>query len=164
MVPLAERRQKIFAAGRSLVVRACSSEEIIDLRHRVLRQGLPREAAIFAGDRESGSIHFAAFATRDGDESAVCCATFHVEPYQQEPAWRLRGMATDAEFRGQGVGRAVLSFAQEQLLERAPGRRLLWCNARLAAVPFYEAQGWQVVSELFDIPTAGPHHVMVKRL
>jgi len=42
--------------------------------------------------------------------------------------------------------------------------RLLWCNARVPAVGFYESLGWRVVSERFEIPTAGPHVKMVRRL
>ena len=37
-------------------------------------------------------------------------------------------------------------------------------NARIAAVPFYQSMGWKIVSELFDIPTAGMHHRMIKRM
>ena len=40
------------------------------------------------------------------------------------------------------------------------GARRFWCNARVAAVPFYARMGWRVVSDLFDVPTVGPHRVM----
>ena len=42
--------------------------------------------------------------------------------------------------------------------------RLFWCNARVPALAFYQRQGWQIMSEQFDIPTAGPHRKMTKRL
>ena len=143
----------------TLSIRSAKAEELVDLRHRVLRVGLPREEAIFPGDDLPGSRHFGAF----DEESAVCCATFHRSEYEGELAWRLRGMATDEGFRSQGVGREVLKYAEEALLADDP-IRLLWCNARIAAVRFYQSQGWGIVSELFDIPTAGLHHRMVKRL
>lgn len=38
---------------------------------------------------------------------------------------------------------------------------LVWCNARTSAIGFYEKLGWQVVSEPFDVLTAGPHVKMV---
>ncbi len=40
---------------------------------------------------------------------------------------------------------------------------LVWCNARVVAVPFYAKQGWEIVSEVFDIPTVGPHRAMLRR-
>jgi GNAT superfamily N-acetyltransferase len=135
------------------------ANEIADLRHRILRPGLPRESAIFPGDALPTSQHFGAF---DGS-NAVCCATFHLEPWQGEPAWRLRGMATDDAFRSKGVGRALLNFAEEMVINENP-IRLFWCNARTPAARFYQSLDWKIVSDVFEIPTAGPHYVMVKRL
>jgi len=80
-----------------------------------------------------------------------------------QPAWQLRGMATDSELRGRGVGRALLLVAEKTIIERSDVR-LLWCNARLDAVVFYEKQGWRSVSEVFEVSTAGPHRKMTKRL
>ena len=42
--------------------------------------------------------------------------------------------------------------------------RLFWCNARVPALRFYQRHGWRIVSDQFDIPTAGPHRKLVKRL
>jgi ribosomal protein S18 acetylase RimI-like enzyme len=72
-------------------------------------------------------------------------------------------MAVSPEVRGRGVGQALLEFLESGLRAESPVRQL-WCNARTPAVGFYERQGWRVVSEVFDIPTAGPHVRMVKRL
>jgi len=151
--------KSLVVNGKLLVIRHAAGNEIIDLRHRVLRTGLPRESAIFAGDALPTSRHFGAF---DGPK-AVCCATFHLEPLQNEPAWRLRGMATDDAFRSKGVGRALLNFAEEIVTNENP-IRLFWCNARTPAARFYQSLDWKIVSDVFEIPTAGPHYVMVKRL
>ena len=66
-------------------------------------------------------------------------------------------MATRADFVRRGVGAALLIFAVDAL-RPAP---LLWCNARIGAVPFYRRLGWRVVSDVFDVPTVGPHVRMV---
>jgi GNAT superfamily N-acetyltransferase len=151
--------------GAQLVVRPARWDEIIDLRHAVLRQGLPREEAVFAGDDAPTSRHWAAFS--DGD--AVGCATLHASQWEGEPAWQLRGMATSPEFRRKGLGKIILEEMERELLRPGQGGLegpgpLLWCNARVPYVPFYEAMGWRVVSGQFEIPTAGPHVKMVKRL
>lgn len=133
--------------------------ELVDLRHVVLRQGLPREAAVFDGDERPDTRHYGAF--RDG--RAVCCATLHASTWEGRPAWQLRGMATADGFRGRGIGRDILRLLEADLLR--PGSvRLLWCNARVPAVGFYRGMGWRVVSDVFEIPTAGPHVKMVKEL
>src|SRR2546421_12182576 len=77
---------------KKILVREARVEEIIPLRHRILRAGLPIEEAHFPGDRDPATCHVAAF---DGSE-AVGCATFVLNQWNGEPAWQLRGMATDA--------------------------------------------------------------------
>lgn len=132
--------------------------QIIDLRHRILRAGLPRETAIFAGDDAETARHYAAW--QQG--AVVGCATFHLNSFENEPAWQLRGMASEQGMQRKGIGAALLRFAENEL--RTSSTLLLWCNARVPAVGFYLKQGWAVVSEEFDIPTAGPHVRMRKRL
>ena len=87
----------------------------------------------------------------------------HPSTWDGAPAWQLRGMATDPAFRATGVGRAMLLYL-ERLLAAESDVRQLWCNARTPARGFYERLGWRVVSDVFEIPTAGPHVRMTKRL
>jgi GNAT superfamily N-acetyltransferase len=144
-------------------IRPASLEEVVELRHSVLRQGLPRSAAIFPGDGAETSLHYGAF----HDGQVLCCATLHMNQWEGEPAWQLRGMATAPHARRQGLGRHVLERMEQDLRSaatRTGSPLLLWCNARVPAVQFYQGLGWLVVSEQFDIPTAGPHVRMVKRL
>ena len=141
--------------GRKVNVRPARWEELVDLRHGVLRQGLPRGEAIFPGDDAPTTRHFGAFHAG----VAVGCATFLLNRWEAEPAWQLRGMATLPEYRGKGVGRALLDEAEAGL-----GDALLWCNARVPAVGFYQAMGWRVVSAQFEVPTAGPHVKMTRML
>ena len=135
------------------------AEAVIDLRHAVLRKGLPRETAMFAGDEGASSRHFAAMA----DGVIVGCATLHLNEWANEPAWQLRGMAVAASHQGQGIGSKMLQAVERSIFESPAGvSRLLWCNARTPAALFYGLHGWQVVSEEFEIPTAGPHVKMIK--
>jgi GNAT superfamily N-acetyltransferase len=152
--------------GEPYTVREAAVDEIAPLRHRVLRQGLPFAEGYFKGDDFHSSRHAAAF---DSNNDARCCATLHLEEWEGEPAWRLRGMATDKEHQSRGLGTAVLQYLTT-LVEAEPrtpdGRpiRLFFCNARTPALDFYQRQGWQIVSDEFDIPTAGPHKKMIRRV
>ena len=144
----------------SIVVRAVDAQAVIDLRHRILRTGMSREAAIFEGDHESTTLHLAAF---DAWDALVGCVTLVHRPWQAQPAWQLRGMAVDDSLQRTGIGARLLAEVDEQVLADARAR-LLWCNARKHAVGFYERHGWQLASPEFEIPTAGPHHKMIKHL
>ena len=139
-------------------IRRVALDEVIDLRHRVLREGLPREAAVFEGDSASDARHYGAF---DHDR-LIGCVTLHPSRWDGDPAWQLRGMAVADAHRSRGIGRRLLDFL-EQDLAGSPVR-LLWCNARAPAAAFYQKFGWRIVSNVFEIPTAGPHVKMVKRL
>ncbi len=132
---------------------------IYGLRQQVLRPGLPLASASFPGDDLPSSIHLAAV---DPQDAVVGCASFMQVPYGQEPAWQLRGMATAPHWRRRGLGRALLQHAERLLAGDA--LRLWWCNARLGAIAFYEAQGWIVDSPEFDIEGVGPHRRMIRRL
>jgi len=137
-------------------IRRVRLEDVIDLRHQVLRQGLPRDAAIFDGDEDPSARHYGAF---DG-ERLIGCATLHLSRWDEAPAWQLRGMAVADGLRSRGVGHQLLFFIDQDLTDSPV--RMLWCNARVPARAFYQKLGWQVVSGTFEIPTAGPHVKMVK--
>ena len=142
------------------MVRSATLGEIFALRHAELRPGLPPEEARFDGDEEPTTRHFGAFL---GDGAVVGCASFVRRPWAGEPACQLRGMATRADHVRRGIGAELLRFAEETL-RAEDGPRLFWCNARLTAVPFYERVGWVVVSDVFDVPSVGPHRAMLRRI
>ena len=143
--------------GRDVLLRQTALVEIVALRHAVLRPGLPPESAEFDGDDAPSTRHYGAVA---GGEVIGCLSFMRSD--RGGPAHQLRGMATAASARGTGIGRALLRFADEALVA-ATGIRGLWCNARVESIGFYERVGWEVVSDVFDVPGVGPHRVMVRR-
>lgn len=140
------------------MIRRVELDEIIDLRHAVLRAGLERHTAIFEGDRAATARHYGAF---DADR-LVGCATAHLNTWEGQPAWQLRGMAVSPTHQSRGIGREVLAFVERDLADMPV--RQLWCNARVPAAPFYQKLGWAIASEPFEIPTAGPHVKMTRLL
>jgi GNAT superfamily N-acetyltransferase len=83
-------------------------------------------------------------------------------PRDGRDAWQVRGMATRGDLVRRGIGRALLRHALAALRD-AGGPELLWCNARVAALGFWEREGWVIVSEVFDIPGVGPHRTLERR-
>jgi GNAT superfamily N-acetyltransferase len=147
----------------SFTVRPISATVTLDLRHAILRAGLPRETAIFPGDDAPSSQHFGAFM----NERLVGVATIHYVPLPdplvlERSAYQVRGMATVEEVRGQGVGSALLVACIAAA--KAAGVPWIWCNARTPAAGFYSHHGFKVQGEVFDIPTAGPHYRMRRAL
>lgn len=135
------------------------AEAVIELRLMVLRAGLARESAVFAGDEDPRSRHW--IAVFNG--KTVGCVTLHASTWEESPAWQLRGMAVAPELRNGGVGAMLLRAVEGSVRSDSP-MPMLWCNARVPAVNFYRKHGWRVVSEEFEVPTAGPHVKMLKRL
>jgi len=150
-----------------VIIRRGTTDEIIDLRHEILRTGLPRELAYFEGDDEPTTLHVVA--ARDGaiegdiGGKIVGCATILQRPWEDKPAWQLRGMAVAKSMRGTGIGSKLLREI-EMLAAAQRFSNQLWANARVPALEFYRAHGWQVVSDEFQIEHAGPHVKITKTL
>ena len=144
-------------------IRAVAPEETLLLRSSLLRPGQPIEASVYPGDDAATTQHWGALVQPE----LVAIASRYPEPLpasaaQVAPAtsscWRLRGMAVNPRFQGQGYGRQLLKHCLRAVAQQ--GGEVLWCNARSAAVGFYRAAGFETVGEEFSIPGIGPHYVM----
>lgn len=137
------------------IVRQISTEETYPLRLKVLRPGRELAEVQFPADPEA--VHFGCFV----DEALLSVGTIHPDDNSQFSGaghWRIRGMATEPGERGKGYGNEILRGLLDEA--RARGVKLVWCNARVGALPFYKRFGFTIESELFEIPHGGPHHVM----
>ena len=140
------------------MIRRVAAADVRPLRHLVLRPNQPFEQTRYPGDDDPDTVHFGAFA---GDRLVGVASLYREARPGAGPAatgWRLRGMATDPGARGLGHGRRLLSASVAHVAGADGGE--LWCNARLSAVAFYRAAGFEVVGDEFDIAGVGPHHVM----
>jgi ribosomal protein S18 acetylase RimI-like enzyme len=112
------------------------------------------------GDENPDAVHLAAI---DDDQTVIGCCLILPRPYPNRPdepgAWQLRGMATTPARQGQGIGSAVVRAAISEAKQRAG--RLIWCDARTAAVPFYRAHGFATEGAEFIHAESGiPHYRM----
>ena len=134
------------------------------LRLQELRQGRPAE---MDGDDAPYALHLAArlHGGAGPDGEIVGVVRFHPRdcPWlAAEAPWQLRGMATDPRVRGLGVGRALVAEGLTRVVQR--GADLVWCDARAAAVGFYERIGFTPVTDEYDLQPVGPHRGMVLTL
>jgi len=137
--------------------RRASIEEILSLRHRILRTGFPFDAARFTEDNDTTTIHYGLFV----DGEVKVCLTLIANELDGEKAWQLRGMAADVGVQGKGLGGRLVQFALQDALSDGYSY-IFWCNARKSAARFYEQNGWKYISEEFMVPVFGPHYKMFK--
>jgi ribosomal protein S18 acetylase RimI-like enzyme len=136
-----------------VLLREISLADTRPLRHAVLR---PHETIESLAAHEPKDA-FAVGAFQDGTLIAVGVMAPDGEP----GAWRVRGMATALEARGNGAGSAILDALLRHAF--AHGASRVWCNARTPALSLYERAGFRVISEEFELPEIGPHFVMERK-
>lgn len=131
-----------------------SAKETYEVRHPVLRHGLPIETCAFERDEDSSTTHFGAYIS---EKLVGVVSLLH-----QQSDVQLRGMAVLPSMQGKGIGSQMITKAETHV--KAMQISKLWMNARLVAVPFYERCGYQKQGELFKLPYGGDHYKMIKHL
>lgn len=126
-------------------------EETFGLRQRVLRPSLTVGEVETPGDRDADTAHV--IVRLLGGEVVGTGTVIRQESPWGEAGWRLRWMAVDVDHRRRGVGAHLLAALIEYAGARGGG--ILWCNARLLAVPFYERAGFVVRGQPWDDREAG---------
>lgn len=165
-------RHRPYPFGLPVFARLIQASETLPLRQAILREGLPKEQSIFAGDDEPTTFHVGTFEEAGSQPLAIatmmlqddprCHSTEEDGPVSTGSCYRLRGMAVAKSHQRSGLGTVALVFAEKEAIKR--GAKIVWCNAREPAVPFYLRNGYESVGELFTIPTVGPHFFCRKRL
>jgi predicted GNAT family N-acyltransferase len=144
-------RQKISEAGVSVIDANWLQDytAISDIRHAVFvqEQGIPEHLEWDGQDADSSHV----LALLD-DRRAVATGRL-------QPDGRLGRMAVLGQWRGQGIGRAIL----ERLLQQARRQRLaaVYLHAQTEAAGFYSKAGFSRRGESF--PEAGIQHVIMVR-
>jgi GNAT superfamily N-acetyltransferase len=168
-------------------VERVAAPETFELRWRVLRPHQRIEEVALRGDDDPDTAFFAARDPVSGDVVATASVQREAPPWVPEAridrdhagpggrlevprgarsaagdqgaeAWRLRAMATADAFRGRGLGRRVLEAVIDHV--SAGGGGLLWCSARIRAVPFYERAGFSTLGDDYEEPVIGTHVLM----
>ena len=137
------------------------AEDVRPLRHSELRKGQDFSTTSYIEDYEAGTFHMACIV----DEKIVTCASYYPEKsikIKSNRAYRLRGMATDSQFQRKGYASDLMEESFKELKKRDCD--MVWCNARLVAVDFYQSVGFKITGDLFDIAGIGPHYYMHKEI
>lgn len=136
-------------------VRRISFHDAAPLRKAVLRPHQALSEVTYAGDQDACTIHGGLFC----EDKLVGIASLYREGRPgAETGWRLRGMAIDPQYQGQGFGRQLLAYLLPEA--RNAGANTVWCNARTSAIGFYTRLGFLQKSEEFEVVDLGPHVIM----
>ena len=128
--------------------------QMVKLRDDILRKPLGLSFTPEELELEHGNMFIAAF---EEDDLLGCCMLVE----KDTTTVKLRQMAVLNNLQGKGIGRALMSFAEN--LARDRGYKVLSMHARKNTIGFYEKMGFKVTSDEFTEVTL-PHYVMEKQL
>lgn len=128
--------------------------QMVDLRFQLLRKPLGLDYTAEDLEKEKEDILIGIF---DEDLLEGCCILTKIAPQTV----KLRQMAVSSGLQGKGIGRVLMTFAENVARDR--GMRRMVMHARKSAVGFYEKLGYNICSEEFQEVTI-PHYEMEKAL
>ncbi|MEA3424614.1 MAG: GNAT family N-acetyltransferase [Bacteroidota bacterium] len=129
-------------------------QQMVDLRFQILRKPL---GLSFSEEDLAAELHDILLGCFEDDRLEACCILTKTDP----KTVRLRQMAVSSNLQGKGIGRVLMSFAEN--VARDHGYRRLTMHARKSAIGFYEKNGYRICSDEF-LEVTIPHYVMEKEL
>ena len=135
------------------------ADDVINIRHKVLKEGQPVEVCYFEGDLDEGTKHFGAFKNSEL-VGVVTMMLKQTNTYKVHPVYRLTGLSILPEHQSAKIGKRLLHFAEENISRK--GSVMIWCFARDYAVNFYKKNGYRLNVQQVVIPYMGSHRIMFK--
>ena len=145
----------------NLSLKIVKSEDLLNLRSKILRNNLEPNLCRFPGDKEINSFHLGAF---NGNTLIGGVSVMKNESKKKElpNCFQLRGLFVDKEFQHNGIGKTIVNFVENRL--RDSGVNYLWMNARESAVLFYLKLNYSNSKISYVINEIGLHYLMYKKL
>ncbi|MEM6263502.1 MAG: GNAT family N-acetyltransferase [Bacteroidota bacterium] len=142
-------------------IQAISPEETLEVRATVLRPGWAPMECLLSEDADPTSLHIGAI---NETGAMIGVASFYPVPLKSHTGngFQLRQMGVLPDYRRQGFASGIFREGIRLLKEQAA--TYVWCNARQVALPFYQAEGMEFISDVFEVPKIGPHRRMLLNL
>ena len=143
--------ERAVSIGEQLyVVTEVDEPSTVEIRHRLLRAGMPRSAVAMHGDGEATWFGVIVDGAIEGT-----AGVFAEDSPDGDSRHRLRAMATSEAIRGSGLGRMLIDAVCDHVV--ADGGSSVWASARTSAAGFYTKLGFEITSEEYDVDGIGPH-------
>ena len=129
-------------------------KQMVDIRKAILRKPLGLDFTPEELEREKEDILIGCF---EDDKLEGCCLLTK----EGVGNVRLRQMAVTSGLQGKGIGRVLMSFAEN--IARDKGFKIMTMHARDNAIGFYEKLGYKKIGNQF-LEVTIPHFIMEKEL
>ncbi len=141
-------------------IRKIAAAETYPLRHAILRQNEPIEKCVYPFDTDDSTLHFGLF---ENQSLIGVISVFETkkELFVDRKQFQIRGMAVLENHQKKGYGAALVQHAMTYLQKEQ--EFLIWFNARIIALGFYEKLGFEKIGTEFEIVPIGMHYIMFKR-
>lgn len=116
-------------------------EEMVLLRHKILREPLGLHFTQEQLSAEHDSLHLGAYVNNDLAGCLILKA-------MDDDRLKMRQVCVVEKFQKHGIGRRMCYFCEEYA--RGEGYSTLYCHARKTAAPFYDKLGYVVVGDEFE--------------
>tara|TARA_B100000427_G_scaffold287828_1_gene262654 strand:- start:570 stop:1016 length:447 start_codon:yes stop_codon:yes gene_type:complete len=140
-----------------LETRIISSKLTHNIRKKVLWPHITNENYSINVDDYKDTFHLGTFL----NEKLISIGTFIKDnnpKFNCKLQYRLRAMATDENYRKIGAGKNLFFKGLEILKNNKI--ELLWCDARMIAIPFYKSMKMKSLPKTYNIPNIGEHKTM----
>lgn len=144
-----------------ITVKRIAVSQTYEVRQPVLRQGKPIESCFFEGDDLPTTFHYGLF---ENEKIQGVISVYENENllFEEKDQIQIRGMAVLEKNQRKGFGQQLVAHCEMEMMSQ--NKKLIWFNARVTAVGFYEKMGYSIIGNSFDIKDVGLHFVMYKKL
>lgn len=145
----------------SFRIAIASTQDILPIRMKVLREGTPSQDPRYTEDDWEITKHLALYK----DDEIVGTSSWLTKPFPMPHAHsnnfdtQLRGIAIDQSLQSTGLGAELLHYGVQ--LAQQNGAGIVWARARDSALQFYEKNGFTTVGDAFTDEATGMSHHLV---
>lgn len=118
-------------------------DELVELRYKVLLEPLGLKFLDMHREREAGYLHIGCIESLDDR----LVGGLLLIPLNNEEI-RLMQVAVDSKYQREGVGRAMVSYAEKRAKDAGYSKIIM--HAMLSVVHFYEKMGYHQEGDIFE--------------
>jgi GNAT superfamily N-acetyltransferase len=147
----------IYEVAAMIIIEPQSEQDLeryYNLRWKLLREPWKQPKGSEKDELDERALHIMV-CSEDRTPIAVGRAHFNTDVEAQ-----IRYMAVESRFQNTGLGSVVLKKLEDEV--RQLGAKYVILNSRDTAVPFYERNGYQIVSPSYTLFESIPHYLMKK--
>jgi len=142
------------------IIKKIAATETYSVRLPVLRKGKSIESCQFDGDYLATTQHYGIYLNQEL-VGIISLFKKNNPTFSEKNQYQIRGMAVLENHRKKDFGKALIIYSEEECKNQEVD--LIWFNARIEAIGFYEKMGYQKKGTPFAIPDVGEHIVMFKK-